>query len=1597
MNTAMALLDAGAVLPTGTAVGEDTDTVDTLTSRVYAHPVLAERVVVRLVPGALGSAEDLAMDFLHFAAPSQVTEVGLVRQQALGFPAWALVHDPANGHHALALVKEIERLARVAKSRIGPAKQGFDALGERLARSVPHFLPTFFEQAGRIFLTADSPTYAATMFGKAREAERVFALTIDEERQHTVFLEFALAGALTAKALSGHARDLAARCEPAAAYERFRRLCVERTLGGMPPYAAMHTDLRRLARAAKLDQATADQAVLRELLAAPALNRAPEAFWTAYQESLIKLAVTEPGLRGQLLGMFPKNCADETWLTLLAATGATAALTEPADSVPAIAQSPDGPAGWLSRFVAHREQRYWRRQARLPMLLDLVVRMAGRLIADAVPVAMCRRYDDVDLDLLDLCLALGVALSEPDPTARYHVDRWLADDTEGRRDLMAVAADERLRAPIAASVESILSPSWRSTDKVNLTMVRAVVAVPGLRHAMHAWLDELADKVRGEGLPTLGRQLDRVRLLACPEGLSINPTAVRRIAEVDLAPVLARTLRAGVLDEYGWPALEAAVARLGEVAAKKNEKIVTVDQWPHLILRRGDLVLVVGPERIELEHLIRVPAKERDYLWRLVLRYVDGQLLVCWDRGPDRAGYWSGAADDVFVVDDDAFTVNAALSLPLPGGGRTAGGRPLYPGDRGEQVRGKIASDGVSYWVLRADDENRSDWYEYDPATGQLGRACRPAFFEQGVVDGEPVDWSRCWLRPGPNAAGNPLGGGDLIGWRVRAAGDRGTMGESLDGRAFALRADPAQSSALVAALRFPAATATYGLAWSNQWRDEQALIVDSDGFVLGKYKMDGERSRFARGTALVPPLAYWSQLRPRDLDGSAALRALSGEQAIALLAGAAGRSGKEIRAIIPELVPQLRDESLAAGVAGVVKVAARHAAALVEFGAILDGLVTVGPGEPAPAEQHSDTVTSDALLVAALEGLMPYCYQRGSSAMTLIAQAGAALTGKADGVSMVGKADGASIIGKADVDWFDVLGALPAAMYRAAAAYTGAEHRQTLLALLATVAESGLTTPGSRLRRATLRAERQTTRRLGEVITVERRRLLVLSVDDDERQVEVLEYAPDGGFGPVPGFTITTERVLDTSAAAPEVLTAVANRVTAHPAPWPTVTLVGSLSHRAGISYAEAASVLAGLPPRADDDRAEAIQYRTDLAVGEAAWGLATSTHNAGDHRLRADLLARLLPEDPVALWRDGPAIDRIADWLEQRRGARVPVADELIVMVGQQRRANLIGASELLHGLTNPTTCRWLIGADHGLEAGRLLRTLAWALPWLAYHLPDRSPVRAALPTALRLARQRLADPGFAVRIGYLDADDLDSFAAVSGLTRTDGPQGIELGPLLFPPDSGWRKVLLRTAGLSGADDPALALVRAKLDSCDEEIVGAVRTLLGGQLDPLVADDGADHGTGCAHDPAQSAPELVAQASAALGVGADAATLYLQLLALPDPTDRNVARWTGWQPARLKAARAELAATDLVVAAKRPRAGRSLFLPGGWLALKAPHLPLERWKLPLLIGGESGVTDLDLVLPATRVPGLFGLAWARVQQGDAPRFDELVLERRR
>jgi hypothetical protein len=127
---------------------------------------------------------------------------------------------------------------------------------------------------------------------------------------------------------------------------------------------------------------------------------------------------------------------------------------------------------------------------------------------------------------------------------------------------------------------------------------------------------------------------------------------------------------------------------------------------------------------------------------------------------------------------------------------------------------------------------------------------------------------------------------------------------------------------------------------------------------------------------------------------------------------------------------------------------------------------------------------------------------------------------------------------------------------------------------------------------------------------------------------------------------------------------------------------------------------------------------------------------------------------------------------------------------------------------------------------------------------------------------------------------------------------------------------------------------------------------------------------------------------------LGEDAAGLHAQLLALPDPTTANVCAWNGWTAGRFKKAAAELVGRGLVLEAARARAGRSCFLPGEWVELKAPWLPIERWKIAHLVE-----LDMDPQEPCPAggplvlrpFEDLFAAAWQRVLAGDAPRYEEV------
>ncbi|MFF3937225.1 hypothetical protein [Streptomyces phaeofaciens] len=1660
-TTAGVLLDAGAILPSGGTARED---ADTLTVRTYTHPALGDRAVVRLVPGTLGEAEDLALDFLGLARDAEAPEVGRVRRETLGFPAWALVNDPANGHHALALVRDIERLAQQAKARPGTAKEGFEELGTRLGRAVPHFLPTFYEQAARVFLQHENTTYAAAFFGKAREAERVHGLAVDEERQRAVFLEFAFAGALTVKALKEHVKALAARLDPAQAWAQFRQLTVERCAAGMPPYASLPQDARGLIRAAKLDRVTEEAALVRDLVASPAAVRAPASFWNSYREALAALSERQPEVRGRLLEIMPAGLGrsvedDEFWLGLLTECGADLLLTGEAG---AAADGVDA-ADWLSRWALHRKHG-GNLCGRSPATLALVARMAPRLRAQGRPVALAtgRWHNGADLDLLDLCVAQGVPLAPPEDgkVVFLGVDRWLRETRPGARDLTATAADPRARRLLYDEIGT------QGGQRPKAEVLEGMAAHPVLADVLREWLEDAAKELTAAaGLPAARAALERMRSFRAVAS-RVAPAAVALVAAHEAAPLLGRTLRAGVLDELGWPALDEALRRI-ETETKPDrdqDRAPTVTEaWPALIVSRGLKAFVVGPEGILLDHDLRLPVA-LDRWQRPSFRYTDGQLLVMWRQNGKQFGYWSARPAEVFPLGGEQIPQYwygsgdaGEPSIPLPGGGRATGGRTLHAGDTVLPAGRPVLGDGTTYW--RQGRQGRQQvWLEYDPATGTHGRASLPALLRTGSRTDGTLLPQECEVLPlQPGLERSPFGtDGTVLGRWVRREGEGAearTVAGTPDGRTVTRPAGDGHAPGVpLGALRLPGGAEPVVVRMHRQI----ALYAGDDTSAageLGRVTPMERGSEFASGTPFVPPVAFWHALRPRDERASAVLRALTDERAAELVragaealaerqarivaAGAAeARAGGKpvvptadevIRELVARELPELGDRRLLTGVAALLRAALRLAESTAAF--------VAPPAERSQTDRrHIDGMFAtfkpeygdDQTLREATTGLADHHHgwyggvQRWS-VLQQIRAVNHVLSGRpADGRPLERRAhdtgaddgwrsDEFRIPGIAAV-WPSTLAVLRPLAYRAASATVTETHREALLLLCEAIAEGPLAAPGGALREAVLSEPFDNSgrpERVGQVLRRNGRTVVVLgcqNIDGQRGRVNwlALDHDPAGTFGAVAHFALEREKAYPAVFPA-DALTAVTRLVRDKgAAPWQPCapdTLAGATG--GGLGPVQAALLLAGRPAQLTAE----VSAATGLKPGQKSLGdglLASVTA-----RDTAALVGALLPSDPGDLWTTGPDVDAAVRVWAERLGDVVRLPEDL---VGELTLGGLPTAS--VEEVLNPGRTPWisrttvqrpdkdgnLVAEDPQALPGRydVTRAVA-ALAGLGYSLPYGHALRAVLPDALAALRRRIADPGLLIDLGLAWTEKGSSTAVelrkAYGLPATGGADAHGMTPVgealvLRPWYGAQEAVLVRPGALDGPADPVFGLVEGLLGPARGEGMRAVRTILDdGLARALAAGAGSGAPAGYAQDPTVSVPALVAEVAAEHGLGEDAAALYLMLLALPDPTDRNCARWTGWKPARTKKARAELTATSLVVEARRARAGRTLFLPCGWLDLKSPALPVELWKQGLypVHGGSRAV-------PLVPVPELFTRAWDRVLAGDGPAYEELT-----
>ncbi|MEV7231883.1 hypothetical protein AB0M79_33490 [Polymorphospora sp. NPDC051019] len=1663
------LLAAGAVLPADTAVAGDRAVP--LTARTYRHPALDDRPVVRLVDAALGEGEDIAVGFLGLAPGAEPAVVGLGLRRPLAFPEWVLVHHPADGRHALAVVPELQKLAKQVRSRPKAALDGHQAVADRFARTLPHLLPTFFEQAARVFLAAGQDTYATQLFNKARKAEAQHGLPVDLTRLDEVYVEFAAARVVSATALAGHAKELSAQLPPDEALERFCRLALRAAAAGVVPSTQSASTVNRLVRTATKAAGTGAAAVadraaayLTELIRLPVAAEAPPGWWKAHLPALTELAGRDPAIRGSLLDLMPVDRDNLVpWLALLTDTGALDGLFDP--DVPDPARPQDGSVGWLRRFVSRANSGHHRH--RVAELYPLVERMADRLRAELAGSGETLDADG-DLDLLDLLLARELPVAAPKERDILDLASWTKGG--GERDLLAVAGDDRFTGALRRGLDQF--------DNQPHALHR-LVDTPGVRPMLTDWLRARVRDRLAVGLPYLPQSVDWLGRLPVEALRLVSDDPVRpgdggpegdlgQALDIDLAEHVARSLRGGIIDELGWPDWELAWQEV--TGGDRRVEVTRQEAWPYVILGGPTTVRVIGAEGIVLRHDLRIPAGD---MWgQPGYHYVDGHLLVYWSSqslGYDPRGYWHSSPGEPQPIQSGRRGNRPrgnGVTLPLAGGGRTTGDGVLHVGDTAVPSEVPVITDGASHWVYRrGEDDDSFGWREYDPAGNTHGRRGLPRFLADLPAEGGHLQESASWLRPAlsdrATPAAVPVDG--LLGWRVVTLPDGSVRGEDLAGRTVTVAAGREPIAALVLPGDDRPRAVLKGL-----------VLVDPDGMVCTVVGPSTTRDDHPDALPL-PGERFLGAMLARDPAGSAALRrmdrdvagvllkvaldehrAVLAEQAARAATQAATRSrsttatrastglvaavpavvaptgtsgsgasaGEPDKDALVELVrstlPTVSHDALIAGVTGVLRLAAR---VRTDLDALTERLTRSLSAPKTVKPTAGVTGPTDEQLNMALDGLRGSAYGAGRAVhvftqfQAITAQRSAA-TGGEPAVRL--HLDGPSLPN--GLNWWPLLGGVAAVAYRAVAAVTPDEHRETLGALLTELDRLDLSTAAepAMWRRFTLHLldddlnNPDGSRRYpGPGILPLSDGVFIAILDSSGTSTgysfDALYHDPAGVFAVPEPYTVQSSAPVGDERPAGWLAGFRTEWAARGPLSW-RPEAAELFSELTGVTPTAAKLVLSGLP-YADSESTVPTGLRKALGVRQVGeLNLAFGVLREANSQVRRAVVSALVPDDPARLWTDGPDVAAAAAVWNAAVGRRVMVPEQLLAEAVRAVRTDW-GPAKALPALLDParsvelsTDLAFRIKGDRALPVdgagagftGRVLRGTVALAAWVAHHTPAGEPCRAALPAALGALRDRLANPDL-----LLDLDQyvsLPAFRQVAGSPSETGPGWERYGAIVLAthdsqPSPALRPDLLDAAGT----DPYLPALRgdAAKPYPTEVALRLVRdprfaALLG---DPGQPDGGAPaaDGTWWPQDPTRSVADLVAEVAGRHGLGADAAATYLMLLAMPDPTDRNTAKWTGWKPARLKAARAELAGTDLVIEASRPRAGRSLFLPGPWLERGSGQAPIEAWKVALFDLAPDGTAGLGVTVPFEPVADLYRRAWQRLRDGDRPRFENL------
>ena len=1514
-----------------------TDSSVPLVAASFTHAALSGRTIVQLAPEPLAEAEELALGVTGLEPAGRV-EVGHTRRRAIGFPAWPILNDPENAHHALNLVADLERAGKYAGSKPKQFKESIAALADKLDNSAPHFLPTFFEEAGRIFIAADNGKLAAQMFTQARDAERRHSLPIDETRHAEAVLEFAYAGALSTKELGNEAKRLEEQLEPKEAYRAYRTLCVERVRGGMSPHAGMKKELAKLAKAAGLDTAEEEVGVVRDLLRAPSIHLAGAHFWKNYEKAICRAVEDDPSLIDRLLTLFPRNVDTDPWLHLLDAAGALDVVNDGAH--------PDFVPGLLLFESQWTKWPHTSSTQLAPVLADILPH-AG-LSTVTVPKD---RLHFLPASAVEQVLANGLTFSFSHAPVQPDVDlaRWAR--LPERAPLPHLMADESLRGAVILGIKNAMG---------HPEVVEVLTADPHVRTLVVELLTGIVDKLEA-GVPTVDHltyATTFVRGFELVDDEEIQSLLDRvRAIHRDPAVPLAESLRRGLPDELGWPELEQFDGKYGEPIQLSLWQD-PADCWPGVIVREDTRATYLrGRTATE------IPNWTGEKLFSAV--EIDGQFGLATYTNSNPRLWWDDTPKGMSSAWKHFSYDGLTASVPVPGARIFGADTVMRPG------HSTLASgsehffvDGDRVWLVeRSPLDDVSHVVEVDPATGATGRESLPDWFaEQCRRHPDLVlDPRRSQHRPVEDTTeGSHFSTAD--GFHRHAAFTRPDDPDfcllvDADGTEFTVTGEHART--VIGALRRP-----NGGRWILTNERIDAVVVDPDDMTPVA----------VRGTRFHSKM-LWHHFRVREPETSGKLRKITADEVRPLVEQARGSDGgvdKRLCEFVGDAL-NIDDPVL------------RYAIASVAHGA-----ATTWPQENSGT--RAEELTGAPTFAEHRDVLRPFKWSPLERFDAMDIWQGTTILGMHDRyVPEKGYTHNRSL---GSNDWMKLLGHGDGLLVSAASPGRTADEVQALKELWIVLRDAGALAADNLVFESydsgpfTPGRKEQLPPRAVRLDRYGSRNIPVVRVAGEE------PMTADG----------TPLKLMSRTAIAPSrtdlepVFDALLARIE-QDGPQPYSASVGeAFAAAANAPLADAHLIAAGFP--------NLYSFKTNFVPKDlrAAMGLKVGELKAARDRLFyfddhfAALLAAGLPENAEELLTSGPDTDAMARYWSEHGPDYLPELPARIAeRIPKMLKENVLQSIAAGQHLDTDDADGW------AQEVGALI--------WLASELDMTDPLRPALADhAERLHNSPRGVEAINVAITGVGEDDDAVRSAIGAPKRAEGDtdrKDLQAGRFTVEQQYDGDVIFV---DLSDVEEPCRDLelarewVKDRLFGTSRMRVAAVDLRTHGVL-TAYAEWLKQPGKGEPRDPLVSAPDLVATAANTLGVSEDAARYYLQLLAWPDPTDKNIRRWNAWKKADIVRAGSELVAAGKVVEGKRPRSGRSYFLPGGWVEKvhkSDGQLPIEVWKLPAFgieQTGLKGEFEPQLGIAVAPLPPTewFANCWERSQSEDAPQFAELETTRRR